>query len=135
MKYLTHCSNCGSFDLSPFTEVDINLLPRVLARLGNLPKCPEGMSKLDIFYKMLSCKVFRERIQAASRISNLESIQLKDQEKIAQLKDENAMLRQQLTALTLTNNPTSTTTNVVSDGSIAERVKKKRADVRKRARN
>lgn len=115
----------GSVDMSPFMDVSINLLPIVLSELGS-NKC----IALNACYKLLSCKMFRERISMASQVNHLQATN-------NQLQDENDALKEQIAKLLALNGKSrpaknANLTNV--SGSIGERVKERNAN-RKRGRN
>lgn len=139
-KYLIHLSSSESFDMSPFMELDIKLVPQILARMYRAIK-RDGIA-LNSFYKIWSCSMFRERIKMASQISDLTTTnshlnvsQQKNKTTIDQLQDENAQLKHQLAKLMFNN--TQPMPEEERPGteprSIAARVKT-RANSRKRGR-
>jgi hypothetical protein len=137
-KYLVHLSSRESFDMSPFMELDIKLVPLILARMYRAIKYSD--ITLNVFYKIWSCKMFQERVEMASQISDLKTSnshlivsQQTDKKTIGQLQDENAQLKQQLATLMFNNTqpmPDDEKSGTNTTESIATRVKTKRANQR-----
>jgi len=147
-KHIIHLVENKGADMSPFMDLDIKLLPQFLSQIKELSSGYHH-NALSAYYKIWSCKMFRDRIEMASRIGNLqaknvrlnakveelEGAKERDNERNEQLEDENSQLKEQIAKL-MAQNPKPRSKSKKPEtvaGSIAERVKG-RSNTRKRGR-
>ena len=146
-KYIRHFVRTTEVvDMTPFMDLDINLIPNVLSIMD---RDDYGNVALSACYKIWSCKMFRERINMTSQVNNLQArndslkamveelgcAQASVNEENEQLQSEIATLKEQI-AILMASNAKSASSNKKIDtfeGSIGERVKKRNFN-RKRGR-
>mmetsp|Transcript_11895 Transcript_11895/g.22004 ORF Transcript_11895/g.22004 Transcript_11895/m.22004 type:complete len:487 (-) Transcript_11895:112-1572(-) len=155
-KHINHLIDNEGADMSPFMNLDIKLIPQLLARIKRRSFVEYDKIVLNAFYKIWACKMFRERIEIASRMDNLqakneclnakveelESVHAIDTKRNEQMEDDNSKLvaenesLQGQIAKLIARNATPRSKNnkpEMGTGSIAERVRK-RKNTRKRGR-
>jgi hypothetical protein len=119
-------------DPSIFLRFDIGLVPLIFFKLLDRTSYPLGASEvLTAIYKILRCKLFRERLELSSKA---EATRIKNEQleaANATLLEENKRLKEQVVSL-MAQNRSDTRTNYfeveqivgsVAERSIAERVK------------
>ena len=153
-KHIRYFGKNDNADMTPFMEFDIELLPHLLARI----RYDNQDFVLTALYKIFSCKMFIDRLESAAiirklkdknsqlitKISHLESAQVQDKKKQENLEEGNAVLmtenkklREQIAKLTIDNVSVSIKhqeNDTTWSGSIAERVKRRTNNRRKRGR-
>ena len=162
-KYLSHLSSNTNHDMSPLMEMNIKLIPHLLAKIkgARLDWRGHRTSTLNLtaMYNIWTCKMFIDRIETASQLNNLqarnerltakvvelESSEANEMKRNEQLVEENARLvaenerlLEQIANLTIAPKnamprPKHKKIETIVAGSIAERVKT-RTNTRKRGR-
>lgn len=69
-KHIAHLAANDAADMSPFMEMDIKLIPRLLARIQHR-YFPSSHFAMSAYYKIWSCNMFRDRVGMASQIDDL----------------------------------------------------------------
>ena len=158
-KYLSHLSSNSKHDMSPLMEMNIKLVPHLLAKIKVMRIGVSATVNLTAMYNIWTCKMFIDRIETASQLHNLqaqkkclaakvvelESSEANEMKRNEQLVDENARLveenkrlLEQIARLTIAPKKSTSRTRRMEiettvTGSIAERVKT-RTNARKRGR-
>jgi hypothetical protein len=127
-KYMDHIATSESFDTSPFTETNTTLIPHIFARFNSVGRVRvrDETFVCTALYKIMSNKAVRERIETAKTLTDLQNDNAKLSASNKRLHDENTKLKQQLAEL-MAKFHGSKRNEITSAGSIAERVKRKRA--------
>jgi hypothetical protein len=121
IKYVRHLSESETIDVMPFLELDVKLLPHAISRMNRTQVDDED--KCTAFYKILSKKGVREKIQTSREIYNLQTVNKALIASNGKLNDEIADLKSQLLKLKMTQ-------ATAPEESIADRVKRKRCAFR-----
>ena len=131
-KYASHVARSDSFDITPFTEIDARLIPRIFAKMTSGRLYYDKKIACAGIYKILRNKVVGERIATARTIHNLQSMNRQLTSSNIQLNEEVANLKQKLADLMLAN--ARQANEQPPHDSIASRVKRKRSNSRKARR-
>ena len=116
-------------DMSPFVELDIKLIPYLLKKIQDGNAIYKDFA-LTVLFKIWACKMFRDRVEMASqleslktRVQQLETAQVVLEQRNVNKEEENKRLK------SIAQNEQSRSESkrvVVANGSIAERVKRRK---------
>ena len=78
-KYVSHLSSNTNHDMSPFMEINIKLIPHLLAKITGARLGWRGGGhrtstlNLTAMYNIWTCKMFIDRVETASQLNNLQA--------------------------------------------------------------
>ncbi|EJK44595.1 hypothetical protein THAOC_36852 [Thalassiosira oceanica] len=91
-KYIQHLNEISTVDMSPFMEYEVGLIPHIISAVGNATETRRQVvtarHRLTALYIVYSTKMFRNRIEAASSMVELQSANENLQNEVERLRKQ-----------------------------------------------